>query len=97
MKEGRTIIRAVVLFCRCHSIVLPLPCRGDAVFRCESKSTLFGLPNEYRTRNQWLSYIYNTVPEQYNSNIRVCTAHFTEDCFLNLGESSLQCEHNEWL
>ncbi len=40
------------------------------MFRCESESTLFGLPNEYTTRNQWLSYIYNTVPEQYNANIR---------------------------
>ncbi len=25
------------------------------MFRCESESTLFGLPNEYTTRNQWLS------------------------------------------
>ncbi len=58
---------------------------------------LFGLPNEYTTRNQWLSCTYNTVPGQYNANIWVCAAHFTEDCFLNLGESSLQCEHYEWL
>ncbi len=54
-------------------------------------------PKEDTTRNQWLSYIYNTVPEQFNPNIRVCAAHFTVDCFLNLGESSLQCEHYEWL
>ncbi len=53
------------------------------------ESTLFELPKEYTTRNQWLSYIYNTVPEQYNANIRVCVVHFTEDYFLNLGESSL--------
>ncbi len=91
MKEGGTIILAVVL------LLPPAPCPGDAVFRCESKSTLFGLPNEYTTRNQWLSCIYNTVPEQYNTNIRVCAAHFTEDCFLNLEESSLQCEQYEWL
>ncbi len=67
------------------------------MFRCESESTLFGLPKEDTTRNQWLSCIYNTVPEQYNTNIRVCAAHFTEDYFLNLGESRLQCEHYEWL
>ncbi len=66
------------------------------MFHCESESTLFGFPNEYITRNQWLSYIYNTVTEQYNANIRVCAAHFTEDCFLILGESSLQCEHYKW-
>ncbi len=56
------------------------------MFRCESETTLFGLPKEDTTRNQWLSCIYNTVPEQFNPNIRVCAAHFTEDCFLNLGE-----------
>ncbi len=89
--EGVIFILAVVL------LLPPAPCPGDAVFRCESESTFFGLPNEDTTRNQWLSYIYNTVPEQYNANIRVCAAHFTEDCFLNLGESSLQCEHYEWL
>ncbi len=44
-----------------------------------------------------LSYISNIVPEQYNANIRVCAAHFMEDYFLVLGESSLQCEHYKWL
>ncbi len=42
------------------------------MFHCESKSTVFGLPKEDTTRNQWLSCIYNTVPEQFNPNIRVC-------------------------
>ncbi len=63
------------------------------MFRCENETTLFGLPNKYTTKNQWLSYIYNTVPEQFNPNIRVCAVHFMEDCFLILEESSLQCEH----
>ncbi len=61
--------------------------------RCESETTFFGLPKEDTTRNQWLSCIYNTVPEKYNANIRVCAAQFTEDYFLNLGESSLACRH----
>ncbi len=69
MKEGVTFILDVVLL---------LSCRGDAVFHCERESTLFGLPKEDTTRNQWLSYIYNTVPEQFNPNIRVCAAHFTK-------------------
>ncbi len=59
MKEGRTIILAVVL-------LLP-------------------------TRNKWLSCIYNTVPEQFNPNIRVCAAHFTEGYFLNLGVACQLC------
>ncbi len=64
-KEGGTIILAVVLLLPTAS------CRGDAVFRCESESTLFGL--------QWLSCIYNTVPEKFNPNIRLCAAHFMEN------------------
>ncbi len=51
---------------------------------CESETTFFGLPKDDTIRNQWLSCIYNTVPEQYNANIRVCAAQFTEDYFLNL-------------
>ncbi len=64
-------ILAVVL------LLLPAPCPGDAVFRCEKEDT---------TRNQCISCIYNTVPEQFNPNIRVCAAYFMEDYFLNLGE-----------
>ncbi len=86
-----TFILSVVL------LLPPAPCCGDAVFHCESESTLFGLPKEDTTRNQWLRCIYNTFPEQFNPNIRVCAAHFTEDYFLILGESSLQSEHYEWL
>ncbi len=63
MKESGTIILAVVL------LLLPAPCPGDAAFRCESETTLFGLSKEDTTRNQWLSCIYNTVPEQFNTNI----------------------------
>ncbi len=59
-ERGVIFILAVVL------LLPPAPCPGDAVFPCESESTLFGLPEEDTTRNQWLSCIYNTVPEQFN-------------------------------
>ncbi len=74
MKGGVIFILAVLL------LLPPTPCPGDAVFCCES--TLFGLPKEDTNRNQWLSCIYNTVPDQFNPSIRVCAAHFTEDYFL---------------
>ncbi len=49
------------------------------MFSCESKSTLFGLPKEDATRNEWLSCIYSTVPEQFSPNIGVC-AVVTDVC-----------------
>ncbi len=79
-ERGVSIILSVVL------LLPPAPCSGDAVFRCERESTLFVFPKEDTTRNQWLSCIYNTVPEQFNPNIRECAALFTEDCVLNLEE-----------
>ncbi len=77
MKEGVTFILAVVLL---------LPPAGDAVFCCES--SLFGLPKEDTTRNQWLSYIYNTAQNSTTQILECvhCAAHFTEDYFLNLEE-----------
>lgn len=32
-------------------------------------------------------------PEQYNPNIQVCAAYFTDDCFLNLGERNAGVVH----
>ncbi len=69
-----------LLYCCCRR-----PCPGDAVFCCERESTLFGLPKEDTTRNQWLSCTYSTVPEQFNPNIRVCAAHVREDLFPESG------------
>ncbi len=70
MKSGITFILAVVLLLPPH-VVETAEC-----FIVKVKY-LFGLPNEYTTRNQWLSCTYNTVPGQYNANIWVCAAHFT--------------------
>jgi len=64
-KEGVTFILTVVL------LLPPAPYPGDAVFHSESKGTLCRLPKENTTGNQWSSCIYNTVPEQFNPNIRV--------------------------
>ncbi len=54
------------------------PFQGDAVFLCESKSTLFGLPKVDAIRNHWLRFVYK--------NVRICATHFMDDRFVNLGE-----------
>ncbi len=81
-----------------HAVVLLLLRRATmswrrCVFCCESESTLFGLPNEYTTRNQGLSYIYNTVPEQYNTNIWACAlSAFYGGLFLGPGRVAYNLE-----
>ncbi len=72
------------------------------VFCCESESSLFGLPNEYTTKNQWLSYIYNTETVQnrkvqckYSSG---CSA-FYGGLFPDPGRVAYNvngCEHYKW-
>ncbi len=54
------------------------------MFCCESETPLIGLPKE--DTNQCLSCIYNTVPEQFNPNIRLRATQFTEEYFLILEE-----------
>ncbi len=48
------------------------------IYICRGERTLFGIPKEDTTRNKWLSCIFNTVPEQFNPNIRVCSAFHGE-------------------
>ncbi len=69
MKEGRTIILAVVL------LLPPAPCPGDAVFRCERESTLFGI--QKRTQLEmvklYLQHCSRAVQPKYSD---VCSAFY---------------------
>ncbi|XP_058627963.1 uncharacterized protein LOC131538118 [Onychostoma macrolepis] len=55
-------------------------------FHPKRRTSLFALPRDAGLREQWLKFIFNSVPEKYNLNIAVCAAHFTEDSFLNINE-----------
>ncbi len=77
MKEGVIFILAVVL------LLPPAPCPETMCFVVKEKVLCLG----FQKRTQ-LEISGNTVPEPFNPNIRVCSAHFTEDCFLNMEEYS---------
>lgn len=64
------------------------PCQEDAVtlLHCPDKFPLNGLPKEEGVKNQWLKFIFTTVPQHYNPKLSLCSLHFTEDCFLNLAQ-----------
>ncbi|XP_051761736.1 piggyBac transposable element-derived protein 4-like isoform X2 [Ctenopharyngodon idella] len=55
-------------------------------FHPDCKSFVFGLPRDAGLREQWLKFMFNSVPDNYNPNLAVCAAHFTEDSFQNLHE-----------
>ncbi|XP_052423624.1 uncharacterized protein LOC127966567 [Carassius gibelio] len=60
--------------------------RRQCVFNCKGKFVLFSLPKNEDQKNQWLKFIFTTIPEQYNKFLLLCSQHFTDDCFSNLGE-----------
>ncbi len=49
-------------------------------------TTFHTLPSEKTCQQAWLMFIYNRIPQQFNSRLLVCSAHFTSDAFANLGQ-----------
>ncbi len=66
---------------RCSPIAMP---SKRCYFHPAIRSSVFGLPTDAVVREQWLKFIFNSVPDNYNPNVAVCAAHFTEDSFQNL-------------
>ncbi|XP_052397448.1 msx2-interacting protein isoform X1 [Carassius gibelio] len=68
-------------------MLLPAPCCGEAVFHYERETTffLFCFPKVDTTRNQWLSCIYNTVPEQFKPKYSNVCSRFYGGLFLDPG------------
>ncbi len=58
--------------------------RRRCALRCESEFASFSFPKDEAVKNQWLKFIFTTIPQQYNHNLLLCSHHFTDDCFSNL-------------
>ncbi|KAI4883550.1 hypothetical protein NFI96_030649 [Prochilodus magdalenae] len=54
-------------------------CEGDV-------GTFHTLPKETKCQRAWLMFIYNRIPDNFNSKLLVCSEHFTPDNFSNLGQ-----------
>ncbi|XP_039530913.1 piggyBac transposable element-derived protein 4-like isoform X1 [Pimephales promelas] len=55
-------------------------------FHPDSRSAVFSLPRDCGVRDQWLHFIFNSVPNKYQPNLALCASHFTEESFHNLCE-----------
>lgn len=47
--------------------------------------SLHSLPKDANTQREWLSFIFGKVPEDFSTTLVLCSAHFSEDSFCNLG------------
>ncbi|XP_038575014.1 uncharacterized protein LOC119902736 isoform X2 [Micropterus salmoides] len=57
--------------------------RRRCVLHCEGQPSMHRLPKDESLKNQWIKFIFNTVPQDYSPNLLLCSNHFREDCFLN--------------
>ncbi|KAM4736443.1 uncharacterized protein FYW61_006582 [Anableps anableps] len=60
------------------------------ILNCDGQPTMYGLPRRDDKKEQWLRFIFNTIPKQYNPELLLCALHFTKDCFLNWSKWSEQ-------
>ncbi|KAL1004808.1 hypothetical protein UPYG_G00050880 [Umbra pygmaea] len=48
--------------------------------------TFHSLPKEPNTRRAWLMFVYKKIPVKFDTQLFVCSNHFTKDSFENLGQ-----------
>ncbi|XP_056120866.1 zinc finger protein 235-like [Rhinichthys klamathensis goyatoka] len=54
-----------------------------AVPSCRKTQSLHNLPSDSNTRNAWLNFVFNEVPDHVNKTLCVCSLHFAADSFAN--------------
>lgn len=73
----------------CTQVILMLKacehiCRAGGNF----KISMHTFPKNPELRIKWFQFIFVVIPQQYNSKLTICSTHFEESDFINLGEFS---------
>lgn len=78
--------RAVVFFTitiRLWCLYIAMPTKRCGIPGCERKTSLHRLPKDPDDRNKWIQFIFKECPSHVSTDLRVCSLHFTIDCFKN--------------
>jgi len=53
---------------------------------CTGKANTHSLPKEPNIRQAWLLFVYEKIPAKFDTQLFICSEHFTQDSFDNLGQ-----------
>ena len=89
--ELETISSPCCLCLECRDIMAPKQLNGRcSVFGCQSDKLsrpTFAAPSSESLRNQWVHFVFaGNAPIRIPKCVFVCAKHFTDDCFINLGQ-----------
>ncbi|XP_041955469.1 uncharacterized protein LOC121714258 isoform X1 [Alosa sapidissima] len=51
----------------------------------EKGEVCHSLPKDPKTRQAWIMFVYQKIPAKFDAQLFICSKHFTEDSFQNLG------------
>ena len=60
--------------------------RKCRVLGCTGKANTHSLPKEPSIRQAWLLFVYEKIPAKFDPQLFICSEHFTQDSFDNLGQ-----------
>ncbi|XP_041946892.1 uncharacterized protein LOC121707979 isoform X2 [Alosa sapidissima] len=52
----------------------------------EKGEVCHSLPKDPKTRQAWIMFVYQKIPAKFDAQLFICSKHFTEDSFQNLGQ-----------
>uniref|UniRef100_A0A3Q2E0K7 THAP-type domain-containing protein n=1 Tax=Cyprinodon variegatus TaxID=28743 RepID=A0A3Q2E0K7_CYPVA len=61
--------------------------RNCSVPGCTEKGENLSLPKDLKIRQAWIIFVYQKILAKFGAQLFICSKHFTEDSFENLGRA----------